>query len=191
MTPLDGSIVTIAIPSIASSIKIGLEAAVWIPLAYLLLLTVLLINVGRLADLRGRKRFYTFGFIIFTVGSVLCGVSVTDLQLVIFRAVQGAGPALIAANSAAIVTDSFPRWERGKALGINTTAVYTGLMAGPVIGGVLVQNHGWRSIFFVNVPIGILVVTLTTLKEKTRTNQMGVGFDLAGATTLSIALRHC
>jgi EmrB/QacA subfamily drug resistance transporter len=189
MTPLDGSIVTIAIPSIASSIRIGLEAAVWIPLAYLLLLTVLLINVGRIGDLRGRKRFYALGFVIFTAGSVLCAVSTTDLQLVIFRALQGVGAALIAANSAAIVTDSFPRTERGKALGINTMAVYIGLTAGPVIGGILVQNYGWRSIFYVNVPIGIIVITLTILKlRETRTDQMGAGFDLAGATTLSIAL---
>lgn len=189
MAPLDASIVTIAIPSIAASINIGLEAAIWIPLAYLLLLTVILINVGRLADLKGRKRFYTLGFIIFTVASALCGASATDAQLIIFRAVQGAGAALIVANSTAIVTDSFPRSERGKALGINTMAVYTGLSAGPVIGGILVQNFGWRSIFYVNVPIGILVVTLTLLKMKeTRTNQMYEGFDLTGATTLSISL---
>jgi EmrB/QacA subfamily drug resistance transporter len=190
MAPFDGSIVAIAIPSIASSIKLGLEAAVWIPLAYLLFLTVLLINVGRLADLRGRKRFYTIGFIVFTVGSALCGFSVTDLQLVFFRAVQGIGAAFIAANSAAIVTDSFPRWERGKALGVNTMAVYIGLMAGPVIGGVLVQNYGWRSIFFVNVPIGILVITLTALKlkESVQSNEKEAGFDVAGATTLSISL---
>ena len=173
MTPLDGSIVTVAIPSIASSIRIGLEAAVWIPLAYLLLLTVLLINVGRIADLRGRKRFYVLGFIIFTAGSVLCALSITDLQLVIFRALQGVGAALILANSTAIVTDSFPTTERGKALGINTMAVYIGLSAGPVIGGILVQNYGWRSIFYVNVPIGILVVTLTILKlRETRTGRM-------------------
>jgi EmrB/QacA subfamily drug resistance transporter len=189
MTPLDGSIVTVAIPSIASSIRIGLEAVVWIPLAYLLLLTVLLINVGRLADLRGRKRFYTFGFIIFTVGSVLCAASVTDLQLIVFRAIQGVGAALIAANSTAIVTDSFPRAERGKALGINTMAVYTGLTAGPVIGGILVQYYGWRSIFYVNVPIGIIVITLTVLRlRESRTDEVGGGFDLAGAATLSIAL---
>jgi EmrB/QacA subfamily drug resistance transporter len=189
MTPLDGSIVIIAIPSIASSIRIGLEAAVWIPLAYLLLLTVLLINVGRLSDLKGRKIFYTLGFIIFTAGSVLCGLSATDLQLVIFRAVQGVGAAFVLANSAAIVTDSFPRRERGKALGINTMAVYTGLMTGPVIGGILVLNYGWRSIFFVNVPIGIVVITLTILKLKeSRTNEIGSGFDVAGATTLSIGV---
>jgi EmrB/QacA subfamily drug resistance transporter len=150
---------------------------------------VLLINVGRIGDLRGRKRFYTFGFIIFTIGSVLCAVSITDLELVFFRAVQGAGAALIAANSTAIVTDSFPGTERGKALGINTMAVYTGLAAGPIIGGVLVQNYGWRSIFYVNVPIGILVVTLTTLKLRERqTDRMSGGFDLAGAITLSVAL---
>jgi len=189
MSPFDGSVVTIAIPSIASSINLGLETAVWIQLVYLLLLTVLLINAGRLADLRGRKRFYTLGFVVFTVGSVLCGLSVTDLQLVFFRAFQGLGAAFIAANSPAIVTDTFPRQERGRALGINTMAVYIGLMLGPVLGGVLVQNYGWRSIFFVNVPIGIMVVTLTTLKLKENTPNAGAaGFDLAGAATLSIAL---
>jgi len=189
MSPLDGSIVTIAIPSIASSIKLGLETAVWIPLAYLLLLTVLLINAGRLADLKGRKRFYTFGFIVFTIGSVLCGGSNTDLQLVVFRALQGIGAAFIASNSPAIVTDTFPRQERGKALGINTMAVYAGLMVGPVLGGVLVQSYGWRSIFYVNVPIGIVVVALSTLKLKeNKPNHGATGFDVAGAATLSIAL---
>jgi EmrB/QacA subfamily drug resistance transporter len=116
-------------------------------------------------------------------------MSITDLQLVLCRALQGAGAAFIAANSAAIVTDSFPRTERGKALGINTMAVYTGLTAGPIIGGVLVQNYGWRSIFYVNVPIGVLVVALTLLKlRETRTGRLSGGFDLAGATTLSLAL---
>lgn len=158
-------------------------------MAYLLVLTVLLINAGRLADLHGRKRFYTVGFIIFTVGSVLCALSMTDLQLVLFRALQGLGAAFISANSPAIVTDTFPREERGKALGINTMAVYTGLMVGPVLGGVLVQNYGWRSIFFVNVPIGIVVVALTTLKLKENTpDEKGIGFDLPGAATLSLGL---
>jgi len=189
MSPFDGSVVTIAVPAIASSIRLGLEAAVWIQLAYLLLLTVLLINAGRLADLHGRKRFYTLGFIIFTVGSVLCALSMTDLELVFFRALQGLGAAFIAANSPAIVTDTFPREERGKALGINTMAVYTGLMVGPVLGGVLVQNYGWRSIFFVNVPIGIVVVALTTLKLKENMpDERGTGFDLQGAATLSLGL---
>jgi EmrB/QacA subfamily drug resistance transporter len=189
MSPFDGSVVTVAIPSIASSIKLGLESAVWIPLAYLLLLTVLLINVGRLADLHGRKRFYTLGFAIFTVGSVLCGLSTTDVQLISFRALQGAGAAFIAANSTAIVTDVFPREGRGKALGINTMAVYVGLMVGPVLGGILVQNFGWRSIFFVNVPIGILVITLVSLRLKQNPpNALGAKFDLPGAATLSIAL---
>ena len=189
MAPLDGSIVTIAIPSIASSMMIGLETVVWISLAYLLVLTVLLINAGRLSDLRGRKRSYILGFVIFTAGSVLCGVSATGLQLVIFRTVQGTGAALIASNSPAIVTESFQSWERGKAFGINATAVYAGLMSGPVIGGVLVQSFGWRSIFYVNVPIGILVVSLASLKLKEkRTFSIGERFDFAGAVTLSAAL---
>ena len=189
MSPFDGSVVTIAIPSIASSINLGLETAVWIQLIYLLFLTVLLINAGRLADLKGRKTLYTLGFVVFTVGSVLCGLSLTDLQLVFFRALQGLGAAFIAANSAAIVTETFPRQERGKALGINTMAVYTGLTVGPVLGGLLVQSYGWRSIFFVNVPIGIVVVSLTTLKlNENKPSVEGTGFDLAGAATLSVAL---
>jgi EmrB/QacA subfamily drug resistance transporter len=189
MAPLDGSIVTIAIPSIASSMMIGLETVVWISLAYLLVLTVLLINAGRLADIRGRKRTYILGFIIFTAGSILCGASATGLQLVIFRAVQGVGAAFIASNSPAIVTESFQSWERGKALGINATAVYAGLMTGPVIGGFLVQSFGWRSIFYVNVPIGILVVSLASLKLKERQiTLVGERFDFAGALTLSVAL---
>jgi EmrB/QacA subfamily drug resistance transporter len=189
MTPLDGSIVIIALPAIASSINLGLESAVWIPLSYLLFLTVLLITVGRLADLKGRRNLYALGFVIFTGGSVLCGLSATDLQLISFRALQGVGAAFVLANSAAIVTDTFPRRERGKALGINTMAVYIGLTSGPIIGGILVQNYGWRSIFFVNVPIGILVATLTLLRLKeTAAEQTSSGFDFAGATTLSLAL---
>ena len=189
MTPLDGSIVIIAIPSIASSINLELESVVWIPLAYLLFLTVLLVTVGRLADLKGRRNLYALGFVIFTTGSVLCGLSATDLQLIAFRAMQGIGAAFILANSAAIVTDTFPEHERGKALGINTMAVYIGLTSGPVIGGILVQSYGWRSIFFVNVPIGIVVVALTMLKLKeTVAKQRQPSFDIPGAVTLSIAL---
>ncbi len=189
MAPFDGSIVTIAIPSIASSMMIGLETVVWISLAYLLVLTVLLINAGRLADLRGRKRTYILGFIIFTTGSILCGASATGSQLVVFRALQGIGAAFIAANSPAIVTESFQSWERGKALGINAMAVYVGLTTGPVIGGVLVQSFGWRSIFYVNVPIGILVVSLALAKLKERrASSVGERFDFAGAVTLSVAL---
>jgi EmrB/QacA subfamily drug resistance transporter len=189
MAPLDGSIVIIAIPSIASSMMVGLETVVWISLAYMLVLTVLLINAGRLADLRGRKRIYIFGFVIFTAGSILSGASSTGLELIIFRALQGIGAAFIAANSPAIVTESFQSWERGKALGINTMAVYAGLMTGPVIGGVLVQSFGWRSIFYVNVPIGILVVSLASIKLKEKQIfSMDEKFDFAGAVTLSVAL---
>jgi EmrB/QacA subfamily drug resistance transporter len=188
MAPLDGSIVAIAVPSIASSMQIGLEMVVWIQLTYLLLLTVLLINVGRLADLKGRKRAYTLGFVIFTAGSFLCGVSTTGPQLVAFRALQGTGASFMAATAPAIVTASFPSKERGKALGINAMAVYAGLMTGPVIGGVLVQYLGWRSIFFVNVPIGMLVVTLASLKLKETRVSTSEGFDLAGAATLSASL---
>ena len=189
MSPFDGSVVTIAIPSIASSINLGLEAAVWIPLAYLLLLTVLLVNAGRLADLHGRKRLYILGFAVFTIGSVLCGLSTTDVQLISFRALQGTGAAFIAANSTAIVTDVFPREGRGRALGINTMAVYLGLTVGPVVGGILVQNFGWRSIFFVNVPIGILVITLASLRlRQNPPNVSGAKFDWPGAATLSVSL---
>jgi len=189
MTPLDGSIVSIALPSIASSLQIDFATVIWVPTSYLLFLSVLLLSYGRLADIRGRRMPFIFGFALFTAASVLCATSQTGLQLIFFRSLQGMGAAFIAATSPAIVTDVFPSRERGKVLGINAMAVYIGLSVGPTLGGALVQSLGWRWIFFINLPIGIFVIAMSLLRLKESVTLSGrERFDLLGAGTFSVSL---
>jgi EmrB/QacA subfamily drug resistance transporter len=185
MAPLDGSIVSVALPSIASTFKMGYAEVIWVPIAYLLCLTALLLTFGRLSDIRGRKSFFAFGFLLFTVASALCGLSQNGGELIVCRGAQGMGSAMIGATSAAIVTEVFPSEKRGRALGVNTLAVYTGLSVGPTLGGVLVQSLGWRSIFYVNVPIGIIVIAVaaTKLRRTAKARSLGERFDFFGATS--------
>jgi EmrB/QacA subfamily drug resistance transporter len=157
MASLDANIVLIALPTIAKQLPgTSVFILLWILLGYALLTAVLLLNFGRLGDMFGRVRLYTLGFGIFTVGSALCGLSQTGTELVLFRLVQGVGAALLFANSAAIITDAFPPDERGRALGINQVSIVAGAVTGLVLGGILTALLGWRSIFYVNVPIGII-----------------------------------
>jgi EmrB/QacA subfamily drug resistance transporter len=164
---LDLNIIFIALPTIASELDISLFTMVWIIIGYSLVTASILLNFGRLGDIFGRVRLYTLGFIIFTFGSALCSVSQSGEQLVVFRIVQALGAAFIFSNSIAILTDSFPSNERGKALGINQIAIVLGSVLGLVLGGFLTSYLGWRSIFWINIPIGIIAVFLssTYLKE--------------------------
>ncbi|MFZ0830223.1 MAG: MFS transporter [Thermoplasmata archaeon] len=157
MASLDANIVIIALPTIAKQLPgTSVFILLWILLGYALLTSVVLLNFGRLGDMFGRVRLYTLGFAIFTVGSALCGLSQTGTELVLFRLVQGVGAAFLFANSAAIITDAFPPNERGRALGINQVSIVAGAVTGLVLGGVLTSLLGWRSIFYVNVPIGLI-----------------------------------
>jgi EmrB/QacA subfamily drug resistance transporter len=157
MASLDANIVIIALPTIAKELPgTSVFILLWILLGYALLTSVVLLNFGRLGDMYGRVRLYTLGFAVFTAGSALCGLSQTGTELVLFRLVQAVGAAFLFANAAAIITDAFPPGERGRALGINQVSIVAGAVTGLVLGGVLTALLGWRSIFYVNVPIGLL-----------------------------------
>ena len=164
---LDLNIIFIALPTIASELGISLFTMAWVIIGYSLVTASILLNFGRLGDIFGRVKLYTLGFIIFTFGSALCSISQSGEQLVGFRIIQAVGAAFLFSNSVAIVTDSFQSKERGKALGINQIAIVLGSVLGLVLGGFLTSYLGWRSIFWINIPIGIVGVFLSSkyLKE--------------------------
>jgi EmrB/QacA subfamily drug resistance transporter len=157
-------------------------------MAYLLTITSLLLSLGRISDMVGRKLIFAGGLAVFTVGSGLCAFSTTEGQLILFRIFQGIGAAMLMATGIAIITHAFPPQERGKAMGLIGTVVSIGSMTGPVLGGFLIQRVGWQSIFLINIPVGI-VGTIMALKvlhndEKSK----GQSFDIPGALTLFISL---
>ncbi len=193
MATLDAGIVAVSLPAIMAQFHTGVTMIQWIVLAYLVTITVTLLTFGRLADMYGRKQIYTLGFIIFTVGSALCGASANALQLNLFRALQALGASMLMANGMAITSAVFPARERGKAFGIQGTIVATGTTIGPTIGGVLTQWFGWRSIFYVNVPVGIIAVAMALLvlrnNEITPTlSGRRPRFDIAGALVAAFGL---
>ncbi len=157
MSAIDGNIVLISLPTIGRELP-GTSAStlLWILLGYSLLTAVVLLNFGRLSDMFGRVRLYVLGFAVFTAGSLLCGFSQTGLELVAFRLVQAVGAGFLFSNSAAIITDAFPPNERGRALGVNQVSIVVGAVSGLVLGGIITSTIGWRWIFFVNVPIGLI-----------------------------------
>ncbi len=189
MGPLDGSIVAVALPVMSPELHLSFSASMWVQAAYLLASATLLIPLGRLADHRGRVHFYLAGLIVFTLGSLLAALSMNGAWLIGSRVVQGAGAALLASTSAAIVTAVFPPEERGRALGINVMAVYIGLSVGPPLGGFLVDTLGWRWIFLVNLPIGLAVLAWGWLLLP-RHERPGEAprIDVAGATLLGVFL---
>jgi EmrB/QacA subfamily drug resistance transporter len=158
MTPLDSSIVAVALPAIGPSLHLSYTEALWVQAAYLLVISILLIPFGRLADQHGLVRFYIAGVIVFGLSSVAAALSLNGPFLIAARCVQGAGGAFMASTSAALVTAVFPPHERGRALGINVMAVYIGLAAGPPLGGLIVTHFGWRWIFLINAPIALATV---------------------------------
>ncbi|MCI4358147.1 MAG: MFS transporter [Thermoplasmata archaeon] len=168
MAAIDTNIVLISLPTIGRELP-GTSATLllWVLLGYSLVTAVVLLNFGRLSDMFGRVRLYVLGFALFTVGSLLCGLSQNGAELVGFRLLQALGAGFLFANSAAIITDAFPPNERGRALGINQVSIVAGAVAGLVIGGIISATIGWRWIFFVNVPIGIVATirARTDLRE--------------------------
>ena len=188
LATIDGSIVNVALPTLVRDLDTDFATVQWVVLSYLLAQTTLMLGVGRWGDMIGKKPIYTAGFVVFTVGSVLCGLSPTVYWLIGFRVVQAVGAAMTLALGMGIVTEAFPPQERGKALGTVGTLVSLGVVVGPTLGGILIEALSWHWIFFVNLPVGI-VGTLMAYRFvpdfKPGDRQQ---FDYWGAVTLFISL---
>ncbi|SRR5579871_238980 len=189
MATLDSSIVNISLPTIAGYFGVPLNGAVeWVIIAYLIAIAGMLLTIGRLADMTGRKALWAAGLCIFTLGSAICGAAPQLGILIAARAFQGIGGALIMSVSPAILTSAFPPNERGRALGMNAVFVALGTSVGPTLGGLITANFSWRWIFYVNVPLGIIGVTLSLILLKERHTRTIGRFDPAGALLLAAGL---
>jgi EmrB/QacA subfamily drug resistance transporter len=161
MSALDASVVNTMLPIISRAMGSSVATIEWVVTAYLLVVSALLLGVGRLGDVRGHKGVYLAGFGVFVAGSALCGAAPSAATLIAYRGIQGVGAAMLFANSPAILTRNFPSSERGRALGLQAMMTYLGLTTGPSLGGWLTGVFGWRAIFYINVPIGALAIALS------------------------------
>ena len=189
LTPFAGSSVTIALPSIGKYFSMDAVLLGWVATSYILAAAALLVPFGRIADIYGRKKVFAVGIVVYTVSSLLAGFSTSATLLVSFRVLQGVGSAMIFGIAVAILTSAFPADERGQALGVNVAAVYLGLSLGPFLGGSLTEHLGWRSVFWVNVPLGLIIVGLVLWKLGGEwAEARGEKFDLVGSITYSLSL---
>ncbi|MGW5118018.1 MFS transporter [Streptomyces noursei] len=188
MGQLDASVVTLTYGSLRTEFGAELAAVEWVSLAYLITLVALLVPAGRLADAHGRKLFYLYGFVVFTAASAACGLAPSLGALIGCRIVQAAGAAMMQANSVALVATSAPRGRMRTALGVQAAAQALGLALGPTVGGALVSTLGWRWVFGVNVPVGLVaLVAGHYLLPRTRSRQHVAGFDWPGLALLAVA----
>jgi len=184
-----GSSVNIALPSIGSELEMDAVSLGWVANAYILASSALLLTFGRLSDIHGRKRLFTLGIIVYIITSLSLSFVPSARLLIALRAGQGAGGAMIVSTAVAIVTSIFPVGERGRALGITAAATYLGLSLGPVLGGILTQHFGWRSIFWATVPLGIVAVSLIRIRVKGEwAEARGEKFDAVGSLIYGLSL---
>ena len=189
ITPFMGSSINIALPAISIEFSTDAILLSWVATSYILAAAMFSVPFGRIADIYGMKKVFTYGIIIFTISSLLSALAPSALTLIIFRIMQGIGSAMVFVTGLAIITHVFPPQERGKAIGINIASVYVGLSLGPVLGGFMTQFLGWRSIFILMILLGILVISLTYWKLKMEwTSCKGEKFDLSGSILYSFAL---
>lgn len=185
MSALDSSVVNTILPVIRDYFASNVATIEWVVVVYLLVISGLLLSFGRLGDLYGHKRVYLAGFGIFTLSSALCGLAPSAGMLVLFRAFQALGAAMLMSNAPAILTRSFPPSQRGRALGLQATMTYLGLTVGPSLGGFLTHAFSWRAVFYINLPVGLLAFLLSQRfipdSEAGGGSQAVERFDLAGA----------
>lgn len=156
MGPIDGSVVNLAMPEFTKIFHTNITTVSWVSMIYLLVVSSLMMTFGRLGDILGYKKLYEYGLLTFSISSLILSFSVNIHMLIIMRAIQAVGAAMLMSMSSAIITSVFPPNERGKALGINAMSISIGLAIGPTLGGFLLKYLGWPSIFYINVPIGVI-----------------------------------
>jgi len=189
LTPFDASAVNIALPTISQDLSMSAIQLSWVSTAYILASAIFLVPFGRIADIIGRKRVFTYGIGLFALASLAVSFSTSPQMLIFLRVIQGIGGAMATATLVAILASSFPLGERGKVLGINSAAIYVGPTVGPFLGGLMTQYFGWRSIFLVNVPLGIIVIILILWKLKFEWHEAeGERFDVAGSVIYGLTL---
>ena len=191
LSSLDTSIANVALPTLAQAFAASFQEVQWVVLAYLLAITALVVSVGRLGDIIGRRRLLLAGISLFTVASVLSGVAPTLWVLIVARAVQGLGGAIMMALTIAIVGETVQKEETGSAMGLLGTMSAIGTALGPSLGGILISGFGWRSIFLVNLPLGILALILAyhyLPADKRGTKADRAGFDNLGTLLLALTL---
>jgi EmrB/QacA subfamily drug resistance transporter len=191
LSSLGTSIANVGLPTLAQAFNTSFQGVQWIVLAYLLAITTLIVSVGRLGDITGRRRLLLAGIFLFTVASVLCGVAPTLWLLIAARAAQGLGAAIMMALTMAFIGETVPKEKTGSAMGLLGTMSAIGTALGPSLGGVLIAGLSWRAIFLVNVPLGILTFLLAHryLPVDRREPKTGrVGFDHVGTLLLALTL---
>ena len=187
MASIDSTIVLLAFPAITQSLHSNLSTIIWVILIYLLITAVAATQLGRIGDIFGRSKIFNLGIAIFTVFSFMCGIAPTDVTLIIFRGFQALGGAMMTANSGAIIADTFRQERLGKAYGFTGMGWNVGAMLGIVLGGVITTFIGYRYIFFINVPIGVvlLLLGLRYIKDNKRENEK---LDILGMSLFGISL---
>ncbi len=189
LTPFMSSSVNIALPAIGAEFATNAILLSWVPTSFLLAAAMFAVPFGRISDIYGMKRIFSYGIIIFTVASFLSAIAPSAESLIIFRILQGIGGAMIFVTGLAIITSVYPPQERGKAIGINIATVYIALSLGPVLGGIMTQYFGWRSLFYAMIPLGILILVLTYWKLNDEWAACkGEKFDIKGSIIYSIVL---
>jgi EmrB/QacA subfamily drug resistance transporter len=164
--PLMGAAVNIALPKISGEFSLDAIAMSWVTMAFLLASAVCLVPLGKIGDMLGRKKIFLYGNIFFMLATFMCAFSYSGYFLIFSRLLQGIGSAMMFSTSMAIIISAFPPNERGKVIGLNVAAVYVGLSAAPILGGLLTQTLGWRSLFFINAAVSMLIIFAIIFKIK-------------------------
>ena len=189
LTPLMGSSVNIALPSIGREFSMDALSLSWIATSAVLAAAIFLVPFGRLADIHGRRKIFVYGIITFTAFSLLSGLAPSGTVLILTRAFQGVGAAMIFGTGIAMLTSAYPVAERGRVLGISVAATYFGLSLGPFVGGFLTQHLGWRSLFFMNALLGLCIIVLVLWRLKSEwAEARGEKFDIPGSLLYTVSL---